>query len=158
MQISDHIGRPTGTLELFAWRGGKLVDGQVIGGELVEHTIEHNLVVDAYKVIAQHLIGGDVTGKSITQIAFGTNGTAPAGGNTAITGAYTKGLDSHSYPDATSVSFAFSLGSTEANGIAILEFGLLTADGTLWSRKTRTTALNKASDITLTGSWVIQFN
>lgn len=147
MQISDHPRHPTGTLELFAWRGEELVD----------HWVEHNLVVDAAKLIQSRLVGGDVTSRSVTQIAFGTNGTAPVAGNTSITGAYTKALDSHSYPDNTSVSFAFSLGSTEANGVAILEFGLLAADGTLFARKTRATALNKASDITLTGTWVIQF-
>ncbi len=146
-RMHDAVRLPTGTLEWRAWRRGVLI----------EHVIEHNLVVDTSKTCQSRLIGGDVTNKSVTQVGFGTNGTAPVAGNTALTGAYVKALDSHSYPSASSVAFALSLGTGEANGIAILEFGLLAADGTLFARKTRSTALNKDSDITLSATWTIQF-
>jgi hypothetical protein len=38
-----------------------------------------------------------------------------------------------------------------------MEFGLLTGAGTLYARKVRSAALNKAADITLSGTWTISF-
>jgi hypothetical protein len=126
-------------------------------GELIEVFEEKNLIVDLSKQIHAKLLGGSVTGQSVTQIGFGTNGTAPAAGNTALTGAFTKAIDTVTYPATNQVQFNFSLGSAENNGMAILEFGLITAGGTLYARKTRSSALNKASDIALSGSWTITF-
>lgn len=125
--------------------------------ELIEIFEEHNLIVDLSKQVHAKLLGGSVSGQSVTQIGFGTNGTAPASGNTALTGAFTKAVDSVTYPATNQVQFNFSLASGENNGMAILEFGLITAGGTLYARKNRASALNKASDIALTGSWTISF-
>ena len=126
-------------------------------GELIEVFEEKNLIVVGSQSAHAHLLGGDVTGQSVTQIGFGTNAVAPVFGNTALTSAYTKALDGHSYPATNQVQFAFSLGTAEANGVAISEFGLLTAGGALYSRKTRTAPLNKDTDITLAGTWTISF-
>jgi hypothetical protein len=126
-------------------------------GELIEEVEDNNLIVVGSQVTHARLLGGDVTNRSITQIGFGTNGTAAAFANASLTGAYTNNVAAPTYPATNQVSFGFSLGTTEANGIAILEFGLLTAGGILYARKVRSTALNKASDITLSGTWVISF-
>lgn len=126
-------------------------------GELIEVFEEKNLIVDTSKQVHAKLLGGSVAGQSVTQIGFGTNGTAPAAGNTALTGAFTKAVDTVTYPATNQVQFNFSLASGENNGMAILEFGLITAGGTLYARKTRSSALNKASDIAITGSWTISF-
>jgi hypothetical protein len=126
-------------------------------GRLIESVCERNLwVVNGSQAVAQ-LVGGTVTGNSITQIGFGTNGSAPTVGNTALTGAYTKALGTVSYPASGQVSWVFTLGSTEANGLAILELGLLTAGGALAARKVRATPIYKSSAVTLAGSWTIQF-
>lgn len=125
--------------------------------ELIETFEEQNLIVDLSKQVHAKLLGGSVSGQSVTNIGFGTNGTAPASGNTALTGAFTKAVDSVTYPATNQVQFNFSLASGENNGMAILEFGLITAGGTLYARKNRASALNKASDIALTGSWTISF-
>lgn len=126
-------------------------------GVLLERTAEPNLVVDNFKLIHARLLGGSVTGRSVATFGVGTSGTTPAGANTALTSAFTKALDSVSYPATNQVAFNFSLLATEANGKAILEFGLFTGDGTLYARKVRASALNKESDISFTGSWVITF-
>jgi hypothetical protein len=126
-------------------------------GELIEVVDEKNLIVIGSQQAHAKLLGGDVTGQSVTQIGFGTGAVAPVFGNTSLTGAYTKALDGHSYPATNQVQFAFSLGSTEANGVAISEFGLLTAGGALYARKTRTLPLNKDTDLTLSGTWTINF-
>lgn len=154
MKLHDHLpAGPTGYLVLDAYRGGELVERI----ELVEHFEGENLIVDGSKQTHARLLGGDVTNRSVTQIGFGTNGTAPVGGNTALTSAYMKAIDAVSYPATNQVQFAFSLGSGEANGKAIMEFGLFTAAGVLYARKVRTAALNKDSDLSFTGTWTITF-
>lgn len=141
------VERPSGLFELRVFRRGALI----------EEWADRNLVVDNYKLTHARLLGGDVTNRSVTKISLGTNGTAPAAGNTAITSPFTKAVSSVTYPATNSVRFSFSILTSEANGMAILEFGLLTAGDLLYARKTRSAALNKESDISFTGTWTITF-
>lgn len=146
--LNDNLERnPTGffSLDIF------------VGGKLVEHFEDHNLIVDNSKQIHAKLLGGAFTNQNVAQIGFGTNGAAPVAGNTSLTGAYTKAIDSVSYPTTSQVQFNFSLASSENNGMAILEFGLFTAGGTLYARKVRSASLNKDTDVSLSGSWIISF-
>lgn len=147
MQIVDTVPGPSGHLSLKIYRCGQLID--VFS--------EKNLIVDTAKSLLANLIGGKVQGKSISTIGFGTNGSPPVNSNTSLTNPFTKGLDSVTFPAANQVSFNFSLASSEANGTQIMEFALLSADGTMFSRRVRNSPLNKDSDISLTGSWVISF-
>jgi hypothetical protein len=116
-----------------------------------------NIIVNMSKGVHAQLLGGDVTGQSVTQIGFGSGANAPDPGNTTLTGAYLKALDGHSYPQVNQVQFAFSLGSAEANGLQLMEFGLLTAGGTLYARRVRSSPISKDTTVSLTGSWTIQF-
>lgn len=149
--IKDFPRAPTGHFHLEAFERGRLI-------EIVD---EHNLIVVGSQSIHAHLLGGAVTNQSVTQIGYGTNGTAPVFGNTALTGQYAKALDSVAYPNTNQVQFNFSLGvggtDTGAYGLAISEFGLLTPVGTLYARKTRSAPLNFNSDISFTGAWTISF-
>lgn len=126
-------------------------------GELIEHVEDHNLIVVGSQGVHAALLGGNVANNSVTQFGVGTNSAAPVFGNTTLTGQYLNGITQVTYPAANQVQFAFALGSTEANGMAISEFGLLTAAGVLYARKTRSTPLNKASDISFQGTWTISF-
>ena len=139
--------KPTGRLRYEVLRNGIIV----------EKFDEKNLIVDVYKTIHSRLLGGSVTGKSVVEIGFGTNGTAPVAGNTVLTTPFIKALDSVTYPATNEVQFNFSLASGENNGMDILEMGLLTGDGSLYARRVRAGVLAKASDISLTGSWLITF-
>lgn len=143
----NHEGKPTGFFSIDVF----------VGGELVDHFEEHNLIVDNSKQIHAKLLGGAFTNQNVAQIGFGTNGTAPAVGNTSLTGAYLKAIDTVSYPATNQVQFNFSLASSENNGMAIMEFGLFTAGGTLYARKIRSAALNKDTDVSINGSWIISF-
>ena len=140
-------GAPSGHFRLEVYRRGELVD-------VYE---EKNLIVDGSRQVHARLLGGDVTNRSVTQISFGTSATAPAPGNTTITNPFTKAVDNVTYPATNQVRFSFSLGTSESNGRAISEFGLLTAGGVLYARRTRSAPLNKDSDITLSGTWTISF-
>lgn len=149
LQLADRASAPAcGRLYVEIWQHGELI-------EVFEET---NLVVDASKDPLAHLIGGtSQASNAVTQIGFGTNGTAPAAGNTALTSAFTKAIDTVTYPSTGVAQFNFTLATTEANGKAILEFGLLTAAGALFARRVRAAALNKDTDISLAGNWQITF-
>jgi hypothetical protein len=126
-------------------------------GRLIEDYAEHNLIVDSARLAMTKLIAGAGTGKNINRIALGTNGNIPVAGDTEITSPYIKNISSISYPANNKVEFAWSLGTDEANGKEISEFGLLCADGSLFARKSRTAPLNKDSDIAIEGQWTIIF-
>jgi hypothetical protein len=128
-------------------------------GVFTEEVEEGNLIVTAGRTQLAHLLAGDLTGKQVAKIAFGTNGTAPALSDTKITNDFTKNLIGSSYPAAGQVKFSWNLTTAEANGKAILEFGLICADATLFSRRVRESGkpINKESDISLEGDWTIIF-
>jgi hypothetical protein len=124
------------------------------GDELVEEFHQRNLIVTAGKTSMRNLLAGSGTNKYVSKISFGTSGTAPAVGDTAITDAFTKAIDSVTYPDASTIRFNWSLATSEANGKDIQEFGLLSNDNTLFARLTRAT-ISKTSDLRLEGTWTI---
>jgi hypothetical protein len=125
--------------------------------KLIETFEDDNLIVNLARVSMAHLIAGDVANRSMLSIAFGTNGTTPTVGDTEITNPYIKNLGAVTYPQVGQVRFAWSLTTSEANGKAIMEFGMLTADGKLFCRRTRTIPINKEIDISLEGTWTIIF-
>lgn len=147
ISLNDYTEAPSGLFLLNVFRDG----------ELIEVFEEKNLIVTSSKQIHARLLGGAVANQSVTQIGFGTNTTAPVAGNTGLTGTYLKAIDGVTYPATNQVAFAFSLGASENNGVNIGEFGLFTAGGVLYARKTRTAAIPKASDLSFSGSWVITF-
>ncbi|MDR2516222.1 MAG: hypothetical protein LBC88_02440 [Spirochaetaceae bacterium] len=126
-------------------------------GKLIETFEDSNLIVKGARTALEQLVAGNAAGKSINRIAFGTSGSVPTPDDTAITGPFVKPFSGVSFPDTGGVEFSWDLLSTEANGKTIMEFGLLCADGTLYARRHRTTAINKDSDIALEGQWIINF-
>jgi hypothetical protein len=126
-------------------------------GALIENYEDHNLIVDGARTAMARLVAGNGTGKSINRIAFGINGSMPVPSNTSIVSPFTKSFDRISFPASNQVEFDWSLATTEANGKAISEFGLLCADDTLFSRKNREKPINKDSDIAIEGQWIIIF-
>lgn len=126
-------------------------------GRCIEHHRDNNLVVTLGKTNAAKLLGGDAAGKKVSKIAVGTSATDPAVADTTITGMYSKAIDSVSYPDANSVQFNWSLDNAEANGMTIVEFGLLNESDVLFARKVRT-AISKTSAVRLVGTWKITIN
>jgi hypothetical protein len=126
-------------------------------GKVIRHVRDGNLIVDGARVEMAHLIGGDGTNRQIAKIAFGTNGTAANVTDTEITDAFEKAVSGHAYPETGQVQFAWSLAKTENNNQAIMEFGLLCADGTLFARFVLDEPINKQSVFALQGTWTIVF-
>lgn len=124
-------------------------------GELIENYEDKNLVVAVGRSQVAAMIGGPTTNKYVSGLSLGTNGTAPASSDTAITASYDIAV-TPSYPAPGQVQFDWVLGISENNGMVIAEYGLICEDGTLFARKTRAT-ITKDSSIRLEGSWKITF-
>ena len=130
---------------------------EVATGRLLEKYDNPNKVVTLGHTNVAKLLGGDLTGLAITKIAFGTNGTAPELSDTALTGSYSKAIDSVTYPTSNSVRFNWDLDAGEGNGMTIQELGLLTSTNVLFARKVRS-GIVKTSAVRLVGSWTISIN
>ena len=135
-----------GELQLWVYRDG----------ELVEHWRDRNLVVTGGKSELARLLAGDGAADAVTKIGVGEGTAPPAAGDTTLTSAFSKALDSYSYPAAGQVQFAFTVGTGDANGLTIAEWGLLCADDTLFARRTRA-AIEQDAAMTITGTWTIAF-
>ena len=122
-------------------------------GKVIETYRDDNLIVNGARNQAARLFAGDGTNRAITNIAFGTSGSAPAVTDTAITDAYTKAVSGFEYPETGQIQTNWELATSENNGMAIMEFGLLSADGTLLCRKVREKPINKEADISIEGHW-----
>lgn len=123
-------------------------------GRIIEVYQDKNLVVNIPRqelalAIAQ---GGAIA--AVTQVAVGSNGTAPAPGDTAITTPFTKPVLAVTRPTPTQVQFDFVILESDANDLVIREFGLLRSDGKLFARRTRG-AIEKAIDLEIDGQWII---
>jgi hypothetical protein len=125
-------------------------------GVVVRKIEDHNLVVNTGLFQTARLLAGDVTGRSITKIGFGTGGVDPDPADTALTGQYLWPVTGHEYPADDQVRINWILPATECNGMHIQEFGLFTADNTMFSRFTIKEAIPKQSLFSLEGSWFIQ--
>lgn len=125
-------------------------------GVLVQEHIDNNLVVKGGKQAILNILDSGGPGFFIQNVAFGTNGTAPADSDTTITGAYQKPLIGSSIL-APDITFNFDLNSGEANGMTIQEFGLMTNTAILFARKTGI-SVNKTSSVTITGAWTISLS
>jgi hypothetical protein len=134
-------------------------------GVLVEEVKGKNLILNGARNQMARLVAGDFSGRNITKIVVGVNGTPPIVTNETLTSIFVKNIDGYSFPAMGQVQFDWSLGTTEANGMAILEFGLMSEDGTLFSRRIRedengspiNKPINKESDISIIGQWLLIF-
>ena len=124
-------------------------------GEVLETYEDNNLIVTLGRGHIATLLGG-TTSNRITKIAVGTNGALPVVSDSAITGGISKTLTSKSYPVTGTLQCNWSLETSEANGTAIREFGLLLDNDVVFARKTRD-VINKDNTFRFEGIWKIIF-
>jgi hypothetical protein len=165
-RFSETMDFPTGILEV------RIRD---LSGRIVQKFTDRNMIMLSAKVILASLISGDgATTSPITKIALGNSLVPPTPDDNAIGGvlttsliaganmdgstylAHLKSIAGHTYPSAGRVQFTWELGYGEANGLAISEYGLVSTDNTLFSRKTRG-VVTKGSDLAIDGAWTIIF-
>ena len=129
----------------------------------IERFSDCNLIMDAIRSKCLHIFAGDllgdaasdIEGLSINRIAFGTSGGDINADCAEITTPFFKDVKRFDYPNKYQVRFFWELLEHEANGMAINEFGLITNDGSLFSRRTREEPLQKEGDIAIEGEWII---
>ena len=157
-------------------QGSRFLEKSLLRGELrytvykngvpIEKFDDKNLILFGTRIRLAHLITGDesvfslaeiFSGLAINKIAIGTNGDIPTGHDTVIIDPFTKTFERFDYPDIGHARFFWKINEDEANGKAIREFGLLTQDNTLFARRFRDKPINKDSDISIDGEWIIAF-
>lgn len=136
-----------GAFNCRVWRRGKLAD--TFGNR--------NMIVDGARFQMARLIAEPSAGRRVRYIAFGTNGDAATPDDYEITEPVVKEIGGFDYPEDGHARFKWTLGTAEANGKAIMEFGLLCDNGALFARYVRQQPLNKDSDFSLEGDWTIVF-
>jgi len=148
-----------GELKIQVWKRGELIDETVDTHEfdLLQEDVGPNLVVNHGKTAMAHLLAGDTANRSVVSVATGTSSIPAAVTDTVITGAYYKVLTTISYPTELQVQFDWDLTTGENNGQSIYEFGLVTANSTLITRRVRASPIVKADDIAISGQWIISF-
>lgn len=137
----------------------KIID--VSTGEILKVIKGSNMVLNnGFNKICTQFGSAPAHSGYISSVDFGTNITAPTLADTAITGAFNKAVTTVTYPGTGQVQFNYSLEAAENNGMAINEFGLKCADGTLFARKAVGTGqtINKTSSIRLDCEWLLTFN
>lgn len=143
IEMKDTAPRLRGAVELKIYKNGVLKE--------VDH--DHNLIVMAGRTKLARLLGGGYAGH-IDRIGVGTGSTPAADGNTGLTGTVYIPVSSVEY-SAGKVRFNFTIGTDQANGLAIRELGLFFGDGTIFSRRVRKSVIGKENDIQITGYWEI---
>jgi len=148
VNITESVNAPIGILQY------QIYDNE----QLIEVFDERNLIVLNSRIIQAKTAGGaDPLLWAISKVGVGTNATAPSTADSALTSGVTVPIYEVSYPTSSSVRFHFRFDPTDAIGMNIAEFGLLSGNNTLFSRKNRT-PLMKTNSISLRGTWTIIFN
>ncbi len=155
ISVQEEI-RASGRLKLKIIRGDNLICEQMI----------KNLIVMQGRHNAACLLGGG-TGMHVSHIGVGSGRDEAQSTDTGLTNAVkvavtprvATGLeaeDGSTFDDPKTVQFHFRIGKTAAN-IAIGEYGLFCADGTLFSRIVRESVFNKTNLEQIVGFWQIEF-
>jgi hypothetical protein len=117
-----------------------------------------NVIVNNCRVQESRLIAGDgLATRYISQIGFGTDGTAESASDTALTAPVAVAVGTVSYPSGSSVKFEATLPSGTGNGTTFQEMGLLCVDNSLAARKAFA-AMTKSSIWEWSVEWTIQFS
>lgn len=125
-------------------------------GKVIREYSDHNMIVNTAREALAKLVSKGDQSKRITRFAVGTSDETPTPTDTVITGMYRNEIIGHTFPEPGVVTFKWQLGYEEANGMNIVEYGLLCEDDSLFARKTRE-AIYKANDIAFDGEWTVIF-
>jgi hypothetical protein len=143
-------------------------------GKAIEEFNDGNMVMTAGRVAIARLFAGSAGGHGY-YVGVGDGGDPPNPEQEGLTNqrlvkAWKVGHAAATVEDGIAkwvesaeptpnVRLDFLLGESDANGLSIREFGLLTFDGALFARRTRPggKAIEKDQDLTIEGYWIIRF-
>lgn len=127
-----------------------------------ELVVGYNLFVDQGRQAMAYAFSGRATIANYVLSKFGVGTGTSAAKATDIAlespvafygGAFTKAIDSITYPAPFVIRATFTLGLSDCNGYALSEYGLHTGAGVLVARKVKAVVTNKTSDYSPTMSW-----
>lgn len=124
-------------------------------GVLVEEIKDHNLVVDVARGRLAELSAG-TSNAYITQVGCGSGSAPEEAEDTSLTEQQLFPLTAVSV-DGRDAKFNFTIDNSQANGLAIREFGLFCSDGLMFTHRVRDGVIEKKSDIQLKGYWILHF-
>ena len=124
-------------------------------GKVIDSFEDHNLIVTSGRQRMAELL----TGLSTSHIGFVGVGTGQAPANVTDTHLTDQVLVPITGVTAENrvARFNFLIGTNDANGLQISEFGLFGQDGTMFSHRVRDDVIGKADDIEIEGYWEIRF-
>ena len=124
------------------------------GNVILHETLPNMIVNTGYAVVANALTSNN--SNFITILQVGENPAPPQAGDIRIQNAATVPFSSVTVNNF-SVQFDFMMNANAANDLKIVEFGLVTANGNLFSRLVRKEIIHKTDQIEIIGSWLINF-
>lgn len=145
MKIKDPIKHPRGYLHMVAYGAD---------GRQLWYDDGNNLIVSSgYEALSDCFTGN--ANASVSHIEVGTRGDIPIPADAVITEPVRIEATITS-KGAAGFRLDFTIGYAMANGMQIREFGIITKDGRLFSRKVRA-AIEKTEAMTIVGQWDINF-
>lgn len=163
----------TGRLQIIFMRGDRPT---IVGSELlidpsktsvVQIFDDKNLVVDSGRLVLNQTMAGEIPADPITFFCTGTGGyingddchnppNDPLGTDLDLrTPLFQKAITSLDHPNSLATTFIVTVSETESNG-NLTEFGLKTASGKLFARRT-TRPMFKDENVFFVCRWTIQF-
>lgn len=131
-------------------------------GKPIENIDDHNLVVYSGRERLAQLLSGNST-HAVTHVGVGSGAADELDTDTELMDQQLFPLTSRTV-EGRDARFDFLIGENEANGLAIREFGLFCADGTMFSHRVRrrkdtgaASVIEKEDDISIAGYWLIHF-
>ena len=131
----------------------KIIDGIKT---LIDGFEDDNLITISVLQLITYLLVGHPGNNKVTKVGVGDGTTEPARGDTGLSNAFIKSVNSYTFPSENSVKYKFAFNSGDGNGLLVSEFGLFSTDEVIFSRKLRTPAIPKDSDIIIEGDWTVQ--
>ena len=143
-------------------------------GEIIEEYSEKNMIMTLGRVAVARLFAG-LPGGNALSVGVGEGSDPPNAEQTDLSNRYLVAASAIGFARAevqntittwvpsseptpnVRIDFIFSEG--DANGLEIKEFGLFTADETMFARRVRANgrAIAKDEDLTIEGYWIIRF-
>lgn len=166
IRLADGSDLPLQKAVEYGWiKGERVPAGWGVGRD--EIVLGDNLFLDQGRQLLAYCFGfrAPIENYTCQKFSVGTGTTASKVTDTALESPVTLASSSSIMANVDSIDFlspfvvrvGFTLAAGDANGYLLTEFGLLSGNGTLMSRKVRSVGINKTSDFAPTLTWRIRF-
>lgn len=146
VELSERVAGVRGTLSVIGRRHGVAV---------ADFT-EPNLIVAGARDVLARLLGLGQASDPIQKVGIGRNGLQAQVTDVALQEPVYAVVGAPTFPSPGVVVFPYSFPENVADGMAVWEFGLVTAGGQLFARRVRQQPIVK-HQLEIVGTWTIYF-